>query len=422
MKILIKSAKIIDVNSKHHNKTLDILIENGIIKKISKKISENKIKTFSSDNLHVSVGWSDIHANFREPGYEHKNDIVSGIESAIKGGFTSILLMPNTQPVIDNKSLIEYINNITKDSIVDVHIAGSVTKNMQGDDLVEMYDMNSVNCKIFTDDKNSLNRNEILKLALLYSKDFNGLIMNFPNDKSLSQNGVINEGETSTSLGLKGISNIAEEIMLDRDINLAKYTKGNLHISYVSTKGSVRKIKEAKKKNINISADVAINNLVMTEDKLTSFDTNYKVLPPLRNINDQSALIKGLKEGTIDIISSDHSPHEEDSKKVEFENAEFGIIGLESMFGLIIKNLENELSINEIIEKISNNPRKIIDKETYSINEGEKANLTLFDPNIEWELKENDIKSKSFNTPFVGEKLKGKALAIYNNRKFRIIN
>jgi len=210
--------------------------------------------------------------------------------------------------------------------------------------------------------------------------------------------------------------------MLDRDINLAKYTKGNLHISYVSTKGSVRRIKEAKKKNMNISADVSINNLVMTEDKLTSFDTNYKVLPPLRNINDQSALIKGLKEGTIDIISSDHSPHEEDSKKVEFENAEFGIIGLESMFGLIIKNLENDLSINEIIEKISNNPRKIIDKETYSINEGEKANLTLFDPNIEWELKENDIKSKSFNTPFIGEKLKGKALAIYNNRKFRIIN
>ena len=422
MKVILKSARIIDVNSKHHNKVKDILIEDGIITKIKKKISKKGVSEYSDKNLHISTGWMDMHCNFREPGYEYKDDLKSGIQSAIKGGYTSVLLMPQTKPVIDSKSHVEFIKNNTIGSIIDVHTSGSVTKNLEGNNLVEMHDMNSAKCRIFTDDKKSLNRNEVMKLALLYSKDFDGLIMNYPNDKSMFNNGKMNEGITSTHLGLKGISHISEEIMVDRDISLAKYTNGNLHLSYISTKDSVKKIKRAKKDGIHITCDVSINNLIMTDKKLKTFDTRYKVLPPLRTKEDNSALIKGLKKGIIDVICSDHSPEDEENKKTEFDNAAFGILGLETLFGLLGKHVSKDLSIEEIIEKISTNPRKIALKEVLKIEEGELANITLFNPELEWEVRKQDIKSKSKNTPFIGEKLKGKALAIYNNNQFVVID
>ena len=422
MKVILKSTRIIDVNSKHHNKVKDILIEDGIIKKIDKKITKNGVFEYSEKNLHLSTGWMDIHCNFREPGFEYKDDLKSGIQSAITGGFTTVLLMPQTKPVIDSRSHVEFIKNNTKGSIVDVHTSGSITKNLEGNDLVEMHDMNSAKCRTFTDDKKSLDRNEVMKLALLYSKDFDGLIMNYPNDKSIYNNGKMNEGIISTNLGLKGISNIAEEIMVDRDLSLAKYTNGNLHLSYISTKESVQKIKRAKKEGINITSDVSINNLIMTEEKLKTFDTRYKLLPPLRTKEDKNTLIKGLKKGIIDVICSDHSPEDEENKKTEFDNAAFGILGLETLFGLLGKYLSKDLSIEEIIEKISTNPRKIVLKEVLKIEEGEIANITLFNPELEWEVSKKDIKSKSNNTPFIGENLRGKALAIYNNNQFVVID
>ena len=422
MKVILKSARIIDVNSKHHNKVKDILIEDGIIKKIDKKITKNGVFEYSEKNLHLSTGWMDIHCNFREPGFEYKDDLKSGIQSAITGGFTTVLLMPQTKPVIDSRSHVEFIKNNTKGSIVDVHTSGSITKNLEGNDLVEMHDMNSAKCRTFTDDKKSLDRNEVMKLALLYSKDFDGLIMNYPNDKSIYNNGKMNEGIISTNLGLKGISNIAEEIMVDRDLSLAKYTNGNLHLSYISTKESVQKIKSGKKEGINITSDVSINNLIMTEEKLKTFDTRYKLLPPLRTKEDKNTLIKGLKKGIIDVICSDHSPEDEENKKTEFDNAAFGILGLETLFGLLGKYLSKDLSIEEIIEKISTNPRKIVLKEVLKIEEGEIANITLFNPELEWEVSKKDIKSKSNNTPFIGENLRGKALAIYNNNQFVVID
>ena len=260
-----------------------------------------------------------------------------------------------------------------------------------------------------------------MKLALLYSKDLDGLIMNYPNDKSIFNNGKMNEGITSTNMGVSGISNISEGIMVDRDINLAKYTEGNLHLSYISTKESVSKIKRGKKEGVNITADVSINNLVMTDEKVKTFDTRYKVLPPLRTRKDNSALIKALKNGTIDVICSDHSPEDEENKRTEFDNAAFGILGLETLFGLLGKHISSDLSLSEIIEKISTNPRRIALKQKLKIEEGEKANITLFNPKVEWEVTNSDIKSKSKNTPFIGEKLKGKAVAIYNNNQFVII-
>jgi len=422
MNIIIKSTKIIDVTSKYHNKIKDVYIEDGIIKKIGDKISKKGVQEYSSKNLHMSVGWMDMHCNFREPGYEYKDDLNSGIQSATNGGFTSVLLMPQTNPVIDNKSLVEFIKNNTKQSIIDVYTSGSITKSIEGNDLVEMRDMNSAGCRVFTDDKKSLNRNDVMKLALIYSKDFDGLIMNYPNDKSIYNDGKMNEGVISTKLGLRGIPNISEEIMVDRDISLAKYTDGNLHLSYISTEESVNKIKKAKKEGQKITCDVSINNLILSEEKLINFDTRYKLLPPLRTKKDNSALVKGLKNKTIDVICSDHSPENIENKKIEFDNAAFGIIGLETLFGLLGKYLSDKLTLEEIIEKISSNPRKIALKEILKIEEGEKANITLFDPELEWEFNKKDIKSKSINTPFIGEKLKGKALAIYNNDQFFVID
>ena len=246
--------------------------------------------------------------------------------------------------------------------------------------------------------------------------------MNYPNDKSIANGGTMNEGVTSTNLGLKGISNISEEIMVDRDINLAKNTQGNLHLSYISTRESVNKIKRAKKEKVNITSDVSINNLIMTDEKVKTFDTRYKVLPPLRTKKDNSALIKGLINGTIDVICSDHSPEDEENKKTEFDNAAYGILGLETMFGLLGKHLSNHLKLSEIVQKISSSPRRIVLNEELRIEVGEKANITLFNPDVEWKVKKSDIKSKSRNTPFVGEILKGKALAIYNNNQFVVIN
>ena len=418
MNILIKSARVIDPRGKNHNKIRDILIENGVIKKIAAKIKETKAKTYTTNNLHISIGWMDLHANFRDPGFEYKEDIISGCKAAAKGGFTGVLLMPENNPITDNNAQVEYIQSKGKDSIVSVHAAGSITKAMQGNQMVEMYDMKKAGALAFTDDKKALQNNEVIKHALLYAKDFDGLIMNFANDNSIANGGQIHEGEISTALGLKGIPAMAEEIMIDRDISLCKYTESKLHLSYISTKNSVSKIKKAKKEGSKISADVALHNLILTDEEITHFDTRYKVMPPLRSKKDCTALIKGLKDGTIDVICTDHSPEDEENKKTEFDNAAFGIIGLETAFGLIGKHLSKYLSLAEIIEKIAINPRRLLQLESGNIEEGNTANLTLFNPDLEWEFQKTDIESKSVNTPFVGEKLKGKALAICNKGKF----
>ncbi|MEC8853903.1 MAG: dihydroorotase, partial [Bacteroidota bacterium] len=353
-----------------------------------------------------------------DPGFEYKEDIISGCKAAAKGGFTGVLLMPENNPITDNNAQVEYIQSKGKDNIVSVHAAGSITKAMQGNQMVEMYDMKKAGALAFTDDKKALQNNEVIKHALLYAKDFDGLIMNFANDNSIANRGQIHEGEISTALGLKGIPAMAEEIMIDRDISLCKYTESKLHLSYISTKNSVSKIKKAKKEGSKISADVALHNLILTDEEITYFDTRYKVMPPLRSKKDCTALIKGLKDGTIDVICTDHSPEDEENKKTEFDNAAFGIIGLETAFGLIGKHLSKHLSLAEIIKKIAINPRRLLQLKSGNIEEGNTANLTLFNPDLEWEFQKTDIESKSVNTPFVGEKLKGKALAICNKGKF----
>ena len=425
MNLLIKSAKIIDSNSKHHNKIMDVFIKNGKIEKISKSIKSCKESVasgkeieFAANNLHLSPGWFDLHANFSEPGNEQKETLESGSNAAKKGGFTGVMIMPNTTPSLDNQGMIKYILNASKGNIVDLLPAGNLTKNQEGNDIVEMHDMNKAGCLAFTDDKHSIKRNEVLKIAMLYSKDCNALIMNYPNENSIANDGYMHEGNVSTKLGLKGIPALAEEMMVDRDISICEYTNSRFHLSYLSTKKSVEKVKKAKAKGLNITADVVLHNLFLTDEAVNNFDTRFKVMPPLRTAKDNKALIKALKDGTIDIITTDHSPQDEEHKKIEFDNAADGIIGLESAFGLLGKHLLPHLELSQLIEKIAINPRKILGINQATLTEGNTANITLFNPDLEWEFTKGDIKSKSNNTPFVGEKLKGKALAIFNNGKF----
>jgi len=426
MNLLIKSAKIIDTNSKYHNKIMDVFIKDGKIEKIAKSIKSCKESLangteieYSANNLHLSPGWFDLHANFSEPGNEQKETLESGSKAAIKGGFTGVMIMPNTTPSLDNKGMIKFIQNSTTENIVDILPAGNLTKKQEGNDIVEMHDMSKAGCLAFTDDKQSIKRNEVLKIALLYAKDCNALIMNYPNENSIANDGYMHEGAVSTKLGLKGIPALAEEMMVDRDISICEYTNSRFHLSYLSTKGSAEKVKKAKLKGLNITADVALHNLFLTDKAINNFDTRYKVMPPLRTKKDNKALIKALKEGTIDVITTDHSPQDEEHKRVEFDNAKDGIIGLESAFGLLGKYLLPQLELSQLIEKIAINPRKILGINEATLTEGNKANITLFNPDLEWEFKKQDIKSKSNNTPFLGEKLKGKALAIFNNGKFK---
>jgi len=426
MNVLIKSARIIDSNSKHHNTICDVFVKNGKIDKIAKNIKScpesiangTEIE-YSAENLHLSPGWFDLHANFGEPGYEQKETLESGSNAALKGGFTGVMLMPNTKPAIDNKSMIKFIQNSTKGNIIDIFPAANLTKNGEGNDIVEMHDMCKAGCLAFTDDKHSIKRNEVLKIAMLYSKDCNALIMNYPNENSIANDGYMHEGNVSTRLGLKGIPTLAEEMMVDRDISICEYTNSRFHLSYLSTKKSAEKVKKAKAKGLNITADVALNNLFLTDEAVNNFDTRYKVMPPLRTAKDNKALIKALKDGTIDVISTDHTPQDEENKKIEFDNAANGIIGLETAFGLLGKHILPKIKLDIIIEKIAINPRKTLNLPKLKIQEGETANITLFNPDLEWEFKVTDIKSKSVNTPFIGELLKGKALAVYNNGQFQ---
>lgn len=415
MIVLIRAAKIVDPNSKHHNKIADILIENGIIKAIENRLeAPSNSKIIDQKGLHIAPGLFDLHANFRDPGLEWKEDIESGIKAAAKGGFTGVLSMPSTTPTVDNKTQIDYVKKASSDAVVNVYPSGSITKGLKGEELTEMFDMHKTGAVAFTDDKNSIQHAGIMKLALLYSKNFNGLIMNQADDKSISANGHLNEGITSTRLGLKGMPSLAEELMIDRDIKLAEYTGGRLHLSCISSAKSVALIRKAKQNGVAVTADVAIHNLILDETACEDFNPLFKVNPALRTQDDISALIEGLKDGTINAICTDHIPEDIEHKKVAFDNAEFGMIGLQTAFSLACL-LKEELSLEIIIQKMAINPRKILGINVPEINTNKKANLVIFDPAERWTFKEEDIVSKSKNSPFVNEQMTGKIYAIINN-------
>lgn len=414
MKLLIQNASIIDPNSEFHKQKLDILIENGLIQEIGKKLKlPSDATSFTAPNLHISPGWCDMKANFRDPGMEYKEDLNSGMMAAAAGGFTSVAIMPGTQPPIQNKADIEFIIKRSEFNMVDLYPVGALTKDLKGKEITEMYDMHLSGAVAFSNDIYPVENPKLLNIALLYTKNFGGLMYSFPRELSLSKGGQVNESKHTTALGMKGIPAIAELLPINRDICLAEYTKSRVHFSSVSAKESVAAIREARKKGIQVTASVAAHQLLLDDSLLDSFDSNLKVYPPLRDTEDIKALLDGLKDGTIDSIISDHQPEDIESKKCEFDNAAFGLIGLETAYA--VANTTGALDTETLVNNLAVRPREILNIASASIAVGEKAELTLFDPKQEWTFTEKDIRSKSKNTPFISKKFTGKVLGIFNN-------
>lgn len=404
MNTIIKNAVIIDSRSKFNNQTVDIKIEKGIITEIAKSVKTEKgFDIIEHENLHVSEGWFDSSVSFGEPGFEERETIKNGLDTASKSGFTAVALNPNTNPILDNQALINFVKQKANGHTTKLYPIAAMTKNSDTHNLAELFDMKNAGAVAFGDYKKPIENANVLKLALQYVQDFNGLIIAFSQDKNIKGIGIVNEGETSTKLGMKGIPNLAEDLQIARNLLLLEYTGGKLHIPTISTKKSVELIKEAKAKGLNVTCSVSVYNLFFTDEVLEGFDSNYKVNPPIRTKEDVQALIKGLKNGTIDMITSDHNPLDIEHKKLEFDKASDGMIGLETAFGA----LNSVLPLDILIEKLTL-PKTVFSIPNHPIEIGQKADLTLFNPDVSYTFTEKNILSKSKNSPFIGKKLKGK--------------
>lgn len=408
--LLIKNATVIDPNSTHNGKKVDILINNGVIKEIGKNISEDAAKLIKGKKLQVSLGWLDIGAQVGEPGFEHREDLVSVSAAAAAGGFTALACFPNTNPAIHSKSEVSFLKNNAE--LVDLYPIGAVSRDCNGGDLAEIYDMATAGAIAFSDGAKSISTAGLMKRGLLYIKAIDGLLINHPHDVSLGKGGQLHEGEISTKLGMKGIPALSETLMLKRDLDLLAYTDSRLHVHNISTAESVKLIKTAKSKGLNVTASVSIMNLIYSHESLENFDPNYKVTPPLREQKDVKALWKGVLDGTIDIINSNHTPLETEAKKLEFVYADFGITGLQTIFPLLNTHFGNSLSTEGLVNLLAIQPRKILNLPIPTIKEGETANLTVFDSTTEWTFSKKDVQSKSYNTPHIGATFTGKVIGI----------
>ena len=413
MNLIIRTATIIDPESPFHNQTVDVKITNGTIEKIGLKLLNSQdYKEIQIDNLHLSQGWFDTSVSFGEPGFEDRETIKNGLQVAAKSGFTGIVLQPNSYPIIDNQSQIHFVKQKAINSATDLFPIGALTKGSEGKDLAELFDMKNAGAIAFSDYNKNISNANLVKIGLQYVQDFDGLVIAFCQDETIKGNGVANEGIVSTRLGLKGIPNLAEELIVERNLFLLEYTGGKLHIPTISTAKSVSLIKDAKNRGLQVTCSVSVHHLVLTDEKLDGFDTRYKVSPPLRNETDRKALLAGILDNTIDCITSDHNPIDIEHKKMEFDLAENGTIGLESSFG----TLQRVLPLEKVIEKLTSG-RNIFGIDCQVIQEGNQANIALFTTNNEWIFGKENILSKSKNSAFLGQKMKGKAIGIYNNGK-----
>lgn len=417
MKVLIKQAQIVCSSSPFNGQLKDVLINNGIITAIADSITETADQVVEAEGLHASIGWMDPFAHFCDPGFEYRETLETGAAASAAGGFTEVLVLPNTNPAVHSKSQVEYIVQKSKALGVNIHPIGAVTKNAEGNELAEMYDMQASGAVAFSDGVHAIQNSGLLIKALQYVKTFNGTIIQVPDDKSIAPGGLMNEGIISTRLGLPGKPAMAEELIVARDIKLARYADSKLHFTGVSSAKSLEYIRRAKEAGIAISCSVTPYHLFFCDEDIVTYDTNLKVNPPLRTQADREALLKGLLDGTIDCIASHHIPYNYDNKVCEFEYAKNGMIGLESLFGVTWSIVNDQWSIDSLIDKLSVAPREVLGMPVPEIKEGAAANLTLFDPAAEYVFEESMIRSKSKNSAFVGKQLKGRVIGIVNKDK-----
>lgn len=412
MKVLLKD--VIIASSPSQPKSTDILIDDGIIIQIDKNINSSVDKIIDRKGLHVSTGWMDCFANFCDPGNEHKETLETGANAATAGGYADVMLIPNTSPPVHNKSQVEYLVQRSKNLPVTIHPICAITKNLEGKELSEMYDMQNSGAIAFSDGLKAVQSSGIILKALEYIKAVDGTIIQLPDDKSIAVNGLMSEGITSIQLGLPGRPAIAEEIMIARDIELLKYTNSKIHFTGISTQKSLQIISRAKADGLQISCSVTPYHLFFYDEDVKNYDTNLKVNPPLRTKADMLALRDGIRNGLIDFIASHHQPQHWDDKTCEFEYAKYGMIGLESVFGVAGAC---GISSDVFIAMQTKNVREIFNIELPQLKTGAKANLTLFDPEVEYVFEEKHIYSKCRNSPFIGKKLKGKTFGIINGDK-----
>ncbi|HMZ88538.1 MAG TPA: dihydroorotase [Chitinophagales bacterium] len=420
MHCILQGATIIDPASQHHRSTVSIRIQNGVITEIASSIADTgDAQLIDLKGNFVSPGWMDMLAAFGDPGHEYRETIQTGAAAAAKGGFTALGLMPNTQPALHGKAEIEYIKNHAAGQLTHIFPYGAVTHNREGKDLTEIYDMHAAGAMAFTDADSAIRDAGILLRSLQYVKPFNGVIINIPNDHKIVGNANVNEGAMSVQLGMYGIPDILEELMVIRDIKLAEYTQSHLHIGIVSSAKVLPHIRAAKEKGLSVTAGVAAYQLYFDETELHDYNAHYKVNPPLRTAADKQALREAVADGTIDVVCSYHLPHDNDSKDVEFEYAAFGMASLEVVFGAMRSALPN-ISPEQIVNILAAKPRNILNIAQPGIAVGNTADITMFDAETTWTLQQSDLRSKASNNPFVGKTLKGKVLGVINKGKISI--
>ncbi|HJW18539.1 MAG TPA: dihydroorotase [Flavisolibacter sp.] len=413
MDILLRQVRIIDPSSPFHQQQVDILIENGKIIQIG-TIGTTASREIHIEGLHVSTGWMDVYANFCDPGLEYKETLITGAQAAAAGGYTDVMVLPNTSPVLHNKSGIEYIVQKARALPVTFHPIGAITKNAEGKELAEMYDMHESGAVAFSDGTNTIQSSGILLKALQYLKAIDKTVIQVPDDKAISATGLINEGIESTRLGLAGKPAIAEELMVQRDIELAKYTNSRIHLTGVSTKKSIELIRAAKQEGIAVTCSVTPYHICFCDEDLADYDTNLKVNPPLRTRSDMNAIREALIMGSVDCIATHHLPQDRDHKLLEFEYADYGMTGLETCFAAINTCMPG-LPLDKLVSLLSTNPRRIFDLDINPIDVNVNASLSLFVPEQKWTVK--TLQTKSKNSPFIGKELTGKPIGIINKDK-----
>lgn len=417
MKILLQAPEIIDSSSPFHQKVKNVLINNGRILEIGDK-NYAADRVIKADGMKLSIGWFDLGTFIGDPGLEHKEDLDSAAKSAAAGGFTEIAMLPNTAPSVQSKNEVGYITRGNDNRLVQIHALASVTKNNKGEELTEMIDLHEAGAVAFTDGLKPIWHTDIFLKSLQYLQKFNGLLIDHPEDIWLNMFGQMHEGVNSTKLGLKGMPRIAEDIAVGKNLELLAYAGGRLHFSRLSSAKSIDMIRQVKKK-LAVSCDIAAYQPLLDDSYLMGFDTNYKVNPPLREKSDTDALLKGLKDGTIDVLCSGHTPHEDESKSLEFDLADPGMISLQT-FASHLATLSKNIDWDVLVEKVTVNPRRLLQLDVPKIEVDAKANLTLFDPHHLWTFNEKNNFSKSKNSPWLGKEITGKAMAVFNNGRYKI--